>query len=205
MARASLHATAIAEAVRQLRENDRGLRQGNRATIVPNGSQAGCLAKILPQLSGSSRKRLSGPSRKRRKKRTGDFRFDARKEAYPLYGVDVTRIPGLDGLVIPLFSEVGRDLKARFGTSDRFSSRLGLRPPEKVLISGGASWLTDQRVVETLCGPIPSAIFPLTKDFRVFRRVWRHSSPGAGCLRPGLSVFCAVGKRVSRCCRASRI
>src|SRR6266478_9397655 len=82
---------------------------------------------------------------------------------------------------------------------------LGLRPPDKVLISGGASWLTDQRVVETLCGPIPSAIFPLTKDFRVFRRVWRHSSPRAGCLRPGLSVFCAVGKRVSRCCRASRI
>ena len=40
---------------------------------------------------------LSGPSRKRRTKRTGDFRFDVRQEASQLYGVDVTRIPGLDG------------------------------------------------------------------------------------------------------------
>ena len=94
-----------------------------------------CDKEIAPRLAQMEAKvdvsqkplpQLSGPSRKRRKKRTGDFRFDVRKQAYPLYGVDVTRIPGLDGLVIPLFSEVGRDLKARFGTSDQFSSWLGL-------------------------------------------------------------------------------
>lgn len=94
-----------------------------------------CDQEIAPRLAPIEAKvdvsqtplpKLSGPSRKRRKKRTGDFRFDARKEAYPLYGVDVTRIPGLDGLVIPLFSEVGRDLQARFQTSDQFSSWLGL-------------------------------------------------------------------------------
>jgi len=94
-----------------------------------------CDKEIAPRLAQMEAKvdvsqkplpQLSGPSRKRRKKRTGDFRFDVRKQAYPLYGVDVTRIPGLDGLVIPLFSEVGRDLKARFGTRDQFSSWLGL-------------------------------------------------------------------------------
>ena len=71
---------------------------------------------------------LTGPSRKRRTKRTGDFRFDVREEAYRLFGVDVTRIPGLNGLAIPLFSEVGRDLGARFPTSAHFASWLGLCP-----------------------------------------------------------------------------
>jgi len=33
-----------------------------------------------------------------------------RTEAYKLYGVDVTQIPGVDGIAIPIFSEVGRDL-----------------------------------------------------------------------------------------------
>jgi len=72
--------------------------------------------------------KISGLSQKRRTKRTGDFRFDVRKEAYQLYGIDVTQIPGLSGLVIPLFSEVGRDLAARFGNSARFASWLGLCP-----------------------------------------------------------------------------
>jgi len=70
----------------------------------------------------------TGPSHKRRTMRTGDFRFDVRQEAYRLFGVDVTRIPGLNGLAIPLFSEVGRDLSARFPTSAHFASWLGLCP-----------------------------------------------------------------------------
>jgi transposase len=70
----------------------------------------------------------SGPSRKRKSKRTGDFRFDARQYSYELYGVDLTRIPGLEGLAIALFGEVGRDLKSRFHTAATFASWLGLCP-----------------------------------------------------------------------------
>ena len=70
----------------------------------------------------------SGPSRKRRTKRAGDFHFDTRQQAYALYGIDVTRIPGLEGLAITLFSEVGRDLKSRFPTAAAFASWLGLCP-----------------------------------------------------------------------------
>ena len=70
--------------------------------------------------------KCSGPSRKRRTKRTGDFRFDVPQEAYRLFGVDVTRIPGLDGMALSLFSELGRDLAAKFPNSGEFSSWLGL-------------------------------------------------------------------------------
>lgn len=69
-----------------------------------------------------------GPSRKRRTKRTGDFHFDVRPEAYKLFGVDVTNIPGLNELAIPIFGEVGRDLAARFPTAGHFASWLGLCP-----------------------------------------------------------------------------
>jgi transposase len=69
-----------------------------------------------------------GPSRKRRTKRTGDFGFEVRTEAYKLYGVDVTQIPGVDGVAIPIFSEIGRDLTAQFPTARQFASWLGLCP-----------------------------------------------------------------------------
>src|ERR1017187_7844551 len=89
--------------------------------------------------------KISGLSQKRRTKRTGDFRFDVRKEAYQLYGIDVTQIPGLNGLVIPLFSEVGRDLASRFGNSARFASWLGLCPDNDK--SGGkVLWKAVRRI-----------------------------------------------------------
>ncbi len=72
--------------------------------------------------------KLTGPSRKRRTKRTGDFRFDTRQQAYRLFGVDVTRIPGLDGMAVSLFSELGSNLAIKFPNSDEFSSWLGLCP-----------------------------------------------------------------------------
>jgi hypothetical protein len=39
---------------------------------------------------------------KRNNKRTGDFRFDVRTEAYKCFGVDVTRIPGVNGIALSL-------------------------------------------------------------------------------------------------------
>jgi transposase len=71
--------------------------------------------------------------RKRRKK-SGSPEFDMRTEAYKLFGVDLTQIPGLMMLVFMLFSEVGRDM-SRWPTAAHFVSWLGLCPDND--ISGG--------------------------------------------------------------------
>ena len=64
----------------------------------------------------------------RKTKRTaGAITFDYRSEAYRLFGVDLTRIPGMEGNVLALFSEIGRDL-SRFPTAANFVSWLGLCP-----------------------------------------------------------------------------
>ena len=62
------------------------------------------------------RKKNSGTQEEKRQSDTG---FDLRTEAYKLFGVDVTQIPGLMVMVVPLFSEVGRDMSRgrRRGTS----------------------------------------------------------------------------------------
>jgi transposase len=69
-----------------------------------------------------------------RKKKSGSPEFDLRAEAYKLFGVDLTQIPGLMMLVFMLFSELGRDM-SRWPTSRCFVSWLGLCPDND--ISGG--------------------------------------------------------------------
>jgi len=71
---------------------------------------------------------------RRRKKKSGSPDFDMRTEAYKLFGVDLTQIPGLMMLVLTLFSEVGRDM-SRWPTAAHFVSWLGLCPDND--ISGG--------------------------------------------------------------------
>jgi transposase len=71
--------------------------------------------------------------RKRRKK-SGSPDFDMRTEAYKLFGVDLTQVPGLMTLVFMLFSEVGRDM-SRWPSAAHFVSWLGLCPDND--ISGG--------------------------------------------------------------------
>ena len=71
--------------------------------------------------------------RKRRKK-SGNPDFTLRAEAYKLFGVDLTQIPGLMTLAFMLFSEVGRDM-SRWPTAGHFVSWLGLCPDND--ISGG--------------------------------------------------------------------
>src|SRR5229473_3047657 len=63
----------------------------------------------------------------KRRKKAGhvESQFDLRTEAYKLFGVDVTQIPGLETNVLPLFSEVGRDL-SRWPTASHFISWLSL-------------------------------------------------------------------------------
>jgi transposase len=74
------------------------------------------------------------PKERRRKKKSGSPDFDLRTEAYKLFGVDLTQIPGLMTLVFMLFSEVGRDM-SRWPTAGHFVSWLGLCPDND--ISGG--------------------------------------------------------------------
>ncbi len=71
---------------------------------------------------------------RRRRKNSGSPDFDMRTEAYKLFGVDLTQIPGLMMLVFMLFSEVGRDM-SRWPTPAHFVSWLGLCPDND--ISGG--------------------------------------------------------------------
>ena len=71
---------------------------------------------------------------RRRKNKSGSPNFDMRTEAYKLFGVDLTQIPGLMTLVFMLFSEVGRDM-SRWPTAAHFVSWLGLCPDND--ISGG--------------------------------------------------------------------
>lgn len=71
-----------------------------------------------------SRKKLENPA-------TG---FRLRTEAYKLFGVDLTQVPGLAKNVFSLFTEVGRDM-SRWPTAAHFVSWLGLCPDND--ISGG--------------------------------------------------------------------
>jgi len=71
---------------------------------------------------------------RRRKKKSGNPDFNMRTEAYKLFGVDLTQVPGLMMLVFMLFSEVGRDM-SRWPTAAHFVSWLGLCPDND--ISGG--------------------------------------------------------------------
>ncbi|HET6176423.1 MAG TPA: transposase [Candidatus Sulfotelmatobacter sp.] len=77
--------------------------------------------------------------------------FDLRTEAYKLFGVDVTQIPGLEENALPLFSEVGRDL-SKWPTSGHFISWLALCPDND--ISGGKLLWRGTRRVKNRAGQL---------------------------------------------------
>jgi transposase len=90
---------------------------------------------------------------KKRRKKNGHPNpgFDLRTEAYKLFGVDVTQIPGLEENALPLFSEIGRDL-AKWPTSGHFASWLNLCPDND--ISAGKTLWRGMRSVENRAGHI---------------------------------------------------
>jgi len=77
--------------------------------------------------------------------------FDMRTEAYKLFGVDLTQIPGLMAMVLTLFSEVGRDL-SRWPTAGHFASWLALCPDND--ISGGRVLWRGMRRVHNRAGDL---------------------------------------------------
>jgi transposase len=75
------------------------------------------------------------PEKKTHKKKPGlGSGFNMRTEAYKLFGVDLTRVPGLAQNVVTLYSEIGRDV-SRWETAGHFTSWLTLCPDNDV--SGG--------------------------------------------------------------------
>lgn len=69
-----------------------------------------------------------------KKKGDPESSFQMRTEAYKLFGVDLTQVPGLANNVIALYSEIGRDMSC-WPTAAHFASWLTLCPDND--ISGG--------------------------------------------------------------------
>lgn len=88
---------------------------------------------------------------KKRRKKNGHPNpgFDLRTEAYKLFGVDVTQVPGLEENALPLFSEVGRDL-SQWPSAGHFASWLNLCPDND--ISGGKTLWRGMRTVKNRAG-----------------------------------------------------
>ena len=88
---------------------------------------------------------------KKRAKKAGckKLGFDLRTEAYKLFGVDVTQIPGLETTAFSLFGEVGRDM-SKWPTADHFASWLGLCPDND--ISGGRVLWKGTRKLQNQAG-----------------------------------------------------
>lgn len=101
-------------------------------------------------LPPDSKRNRSGPKR-RKKNGNPESGFDLRSEAYKLLGVDVTQIPGVETIALPLFSEVGRDL-SRWPTSAHFASWLALCPDND--ISGGRVLWKGVRKVKNRAGQL---------------------------------------------------
>jgi transposase len=114
-------------------------------TLEPRADPA---EKPLPP----DRKRNRNASKKRKRQGLLENGFDLRTEAYKLFGVDVTQVPGLEMLVLPLFSEVGRDLSSRWPTAAHFVSWLNLCPDND--ISGGRVLWKGTRKVDNRAGQI---------------------------------------------------
>jgi transposase len=110
--------------------------------------------RVDPLLKPLPPDRKGHRNEKKKRKRQGrpETGFDLRTEGYKLFGVDVTQIPGLETLVLPLFSEVGRDLSSRWRSAPHFISWLNLCPDND--ISGGRVLWKGTRKVQNRAGQI---------------------------------------------------
>lgn len=119
------------------------------------------IEKLLPQFEPridpaekplpADAKRNRAGSKRRRKNGHPNPNFDLRTEAYKLFGVDITQIPGLEENALPLFSEVGREM-TKWPTSAHFISWLALCPDND--ISGGKLLWRQVRTVKNRAGHI---------------------------------------------------
>src|ERR1035437_7497375 len=94
------------------------------------------------------KRRQRGRKKKNVNPKTG---FDLRTESYKLFGVDLTQIPGLVGMILTFFGEVGRDM-SRWPTSGNFVSWLALCPDND--ITGGRVVWKGMRTVHNRAGDL---------------------------------------------------
>jgi hypothetical protein len=94
-------------------------------------------------------KRNRAGKKRRRKNGHPNPGFDLRTEAYQLFGVDVTQVPGLEENALPLFSKVGRDM-TKWPSAGHFASWLNLCPDND--ICGGKTLWRGMRTVENRAG-----------------------------------------------------
>jgi len=116
---------------------------------------SGFAPRLDPQdkpLPPDRKRRHRNAKKKRKKQGRSENGFDLRTEAYKLFGVDATQIPGLEMLVLPLFSEVGRDLSRSWPTPAHFASWLGLCPDND--ISGGRVLWKGTRKIRNRAGQL---------------------------------------------------
>jgi hypothetical protein len=110
--------------------------------------------------------------------------FDLRTEAYKLFGVDVTQIPGLEENVLSLFSEVGREM-SKWPSAGHLASWTNLCPDND--ISGGKTLWRGVRKVKTA----PATCSVLRRlPFITAQRPGRLSAPDEGQARTECCNHC---------------
>jgi len=97
------------------------------------------------------RKRNRSDKKRRKKNGNPETECDLRTEAYKLFGVDVTQIPGVETIALPLCGEVGRDL-SNWPTAAHCASWLGLCPDNH--ISGGRVLWRGVRRIKNRAGQL---------------------------------------------------
>jgi transposase len=113
------------------------------------------LGRLEPRVNPEERplppdtKRNRSAKKRRKKNGNPDTSFDLRTEAYKLFGVDVTQIPGVETTALSLFSEIGRDM-SRWPTAAHFVSWAALCPDND--ISGGRVLWKGMRKVKNRAG-----------------------------------------------------
>jgi hypothetical protein len=85
------------------------------------------------------------------KKTSQNGTFNMRTEAYKLFGVDLTQVPGLSQNILALYSEIGRDM-SRWPTAGHFTSWLTLCPDND--ISGGRVLWRGMRHFKNRAAPL---------------------------------------------------
>jgi len=92
------------------------------------------LEQTPPRVDPTDKPMPSDKKGKSHSKNPGPGSFNMRTEAYKLFGVDLTQVPGLAQNVVALYGEIGRDM-SRWPTAAHFTSWLTLCPDND--ISGG--------------------------------------------------------------------
>jgi len=115
----------------------------------------------------ANRKRKPKGRKKQQQLKNPKTGFDMRQEAYKLFGVDLTQVPGLMLMVLTLFSEIGRDM-SRWPTAGHFVSWLGLCPDND--ITGGKVRWRGMRKVKSRAGTL----------FRLAAHSLHHEESGLG-------------------------